>query len=137
MLTRLTHLFVCGLTALALVATPGCGKQDPAKSPAEPKTEAKPEARPEVKPDSGDQAAAIPKEMLPEVEAKLALADKLDGKVDKIVHRCANCALGMDGKPEFSLEAAGYTLHFCTERCRDSFGKDLANAILKLEIPEK
>jgi len=71
-----------------------------------------------------------------EVESKLAEADELDGTSDKIVHRCASCALGMDGKSEHSLEVTGYTLHFCSGHCKEGFAENVTKSILDLEIPE-
>ncbi|UCE60229.1 MAG: hypothetical protein JSU63_00480 [Phycisphaerales bacterium] len=68
--------------------------------------------------------------------AKLAKADRLDGKVDKIVTRCASCAFNMDGKPEHTLKAEDYTLHFCTETCAQQFAKNLTKSVLAMNIPE-
>jgi len=66
---------------------------------------------------------------------KLAEADKLDGKEDKVVVRCYSCALGMDGKPVYKAKASGYTLHFCTGMCCKQFEKDAEKMIGETEMP--
>lgn len=70
------------------------------------------------------------------VEARLAKADALDGKTDKVVTKCAGCALGMDGKAEHSIAAHGYTLHLCSAHCKEDFSKDVDKSILAMELPE-
>jgi len=65
----------------------------------------------------------------------LAKADALDGQTDKVVSKCASCSLNMDGKPEHSLKAMDYTMHFCTKGCAQKFGKDLTTSILAMNIP--
>ncbi len=121
MKTRLVHGVIgCLAVALVLTTTPGCRKEKPVQ-----KESAKEEA--EVEKDTDKTAA---------VEAKLAEADALDGKTDKVVSKCAGCALGMDGKSEHALEVSGYTLHFCSEDCKTGFEKDTTKAILALKIPK-
>lgn len=71
-----------------------------------------------------------------DVIAKLAKADAVDGKTDKVVHRCAGCALGMDGTPDHSLQVQDYTMHFCKPACLDAFKPDPAKQILALKIKE-
>ena len=71
------------------------------------------------------------------MEAKLAQADLLDGKADKIVTRCASCALKMDGSSEYTLKVLNYTLYFCTERCAKTFAEDTTKAVLALQVPEE
>ncbi len=123
MKTRLAHEVIgCLSVALILAAMPGCRKEKPAQ---------KESAKEEVKVDKDigtDRTAAV--------EAKLAEADTFDGKTDKVVSKCASCALGKDGKSEHALEISGYTLHFCSEDCRTGFEKDTTKAILALKIPE-
>ena len=70
------------------------------------------------------------------VLAQLAKADAKDGKVDMVVHKCAGCMLGMDGKAEFPLKVGGYTMHFCKQGCLDGFKGDPSPAILALKIPD-
>ncbi len=110
MKTRLGHGVIgCLAVVLLLAATPGCRKETPAEK------------------DVDTKAA---------VEAKLAEADEFDGKTDKVVSKCASCALGMDGKSEHALEVSGYKLHFCSENCKTGFEKGTTKAILALKIPE-
>lgn len=48
----------------------------------------------------------------------LQKADAYDGATDKVVHRCPNCTLVMDGDPEFSSTIDGYTVHSCSDACK-------------------
>ena len=57
-----------------------------------------------------------------------------DGKVDKLVHRCAGCALGMDGEEKWPLQVQDYNMHFCKQACLDRDDKDPAKAIAALKI---
>lgn len=70
------------------------------------------------------------------VEAKLALADKVDGTVDKVVHKCASCSLGMDGSEANSLEVHGYTMHFCSAGCKAKYAAEPDKTIMALKIDE-
>ncbi len=79
-----------------------------------------------------ERGASVRDEML----AKLATADRLDGKADKIVVRCASCALSMDGIADHALKAHGYTLYFCQAGCAQRFGEDIEASVLAMEIPE-
>ena len=106
--------------AVMLAATQGCRKEKPAQ-----KESVKKEVEAEKDVDTK-----------PAVEAKLAEADEFDGKTDKVVSKCASCALGKDGKSEHALEVSGYTLHFCSADCKTGFEKDTTKAILALKIPE-
>lgn len=72
----------------------------------------------------------------PAVAAVLAKADALDGKIDKIVTRCAGCALGMDGKADYELEVGEYKMHFCKSGCKDRFAQNPDKEILALKIPD-
>jgi YHS domain-containing protein len=146
--------------AVILTAMAGCRKEEAAKKetvkadtakeagaeakPAVP--EAKP-AEPEAKPAGLDSALGEAKAKLGEarvdtadleadVLAKLAAADALDGKTDKIVTRCPSCALKMDGSSEHTLVAHGYTLYFCTDACKERFEADTTKALADLKIPE-
>jgi hypothetical protein len=74
-------------------------------------------------------------ENLPAVRTTLALADRLDGVEDGVVHRCAGCALGMDGSADHAVVAAGHTLHFCSDGCRKRFVARAEPALLALEVP--
>lgn len=66
--------------------------------------------QPKVEAPKGDAPKAA---ITAEITAKLEKADAADGKVDKVVSKCAGCALGMDGKAEHSAKLGDYTLHFC------------------------
>lgn len=77
-------------------------------------------------------AAAAPNAA--EITAKLAAADAKDGKVDKVVHKCAGCSLGMDGEEKWSLPVEGYTMHFCKQACFDRFKNDTAKEIGALKV---
>ena len=68
--------------------------------------------------------------------AKLAKANLLDGKADKIVVGCASCALKMEGSSEHALKVLDYTVYFCTERCAQSFAKDKVKSVLARELRE-
>jgi hypothetical protein len=70
-----------------------------------------------------------------DIEARLAKADALDGKVDKVVAKCGNCALGMEGKSMYSLKTHGFEMQFCAEGCQREFQKDPDKAILAMKIP--
>lgn len=112
---RIPTLLVC------LVAFAACTKTKPAQ----------PEA---PVPDQPEAAATIP--ATPEMVAQLAKADAKDGAVDKVVHRCAGCNLGMDGKALFPLQVGDYTMHFCKAGCLAVFKKDPQKEILALKIPD-
>ncbi len=121
MKTRLAHGVIgCLAVAVMLAATPGCRKEKPAQ---------KESAKKEVEAEKAVDTKAA-------VEAKLAEADEFDGETDKVVSKCASCALGKDGKSEHALEVSGHTLHFCSEDCKTGFEKDTTKAILALKIPE-
>ncbi len=111
----------CLLTVFLVTLSGGCSKDVSSNKPA-------PDAAKTVKAE---------KESPSEVMAKLAKADQLDGKVDKIVAKCASCALSMDGNAKHTLTAHGYTLYFCKADCAERFGKDIDASIRSLKIPEK
>ena len=130
MLMRFARWRACCLAVtVILTVLAGCSKKEAAKSD----TQAKPEVKAEP---AKANAAENDTEIQANVEAKLAEADELDGTIDKIVQRCASCALGMDGKSEHALEVSGYTLYFCSGPCKEGFAKDPTKSILDLEIPE-
>ena len=134
-----------GLTLVAAAAFSvavmlgGCADKE-TTTPEKPKTEAvKTEtAKPET------AKAETPKSALPGVGALkaeglkvlLAKADKFDGTEDKIVSKCSSCGLGMDGIAEHAVSAHGYTLHFCSDKCKTGFSKDLDKSILALKVPK-
>ncbi len=115
MLTRLSNWRTCWLVgSMVLIAVTGCRKEEPEK----------------------EQPASDAKVRVKIVEAKLAKADQVDGTTDKIVSKCPACELAMDGKSEHALQVSGYTLHFCSEKCKTEFEKDTTKSILDLKIPE-
>ncbi|MFO1076270.1 MAG: hypothetical protein U1E73_00925 [Planctomycetota bacterium] len=69
----------------------------------------------------------------PEIVAKLEKADAADGKVDKIVEKCAGCSLGMNGNPAHAVKVGGYTLHFC-DHCADGKAKDPTKVLTALVV---
>ena len=62
-------------------------------------------------------------------------ADVLDGAEDKVVSKCAGCALGMNGSEDHQLNVGEYKMNFCSKYCRDEFDKDTETKILAMEIP--
>lgn len=120
MSTRMMLAFVW-LAAGVLVVS-GCGGQE-SPSP----VASQPEAS---VPDAPPEFAATP-----EMAAILAKADALDGQSDKIVLRCASCALGMDGSKEHSVRVGDYTMYFCADDCNKAFSEDIAKSVLGLKVP--
>ena len=68
--------------------------------------------------------------------AKLALADAVDGTTDKVVHKCAGCSLGMDGKKDMALTVGDYEMHFCQDACLAKFKGSTEKAVTELTIPK-
>lgn len=141
----LTQLFrgrvLCLVLVGVLVVLGGCKREaatTPATEAAPAETVAPAEAAapavtaPDEKP--GDIASGL--DPMAEVKAKLAKADLLDGKGDKIITRCASCALKMDGKPEHSLEVLGYTMYFCSDKCLKGFSANTMKSVADLVVPE-
>lgn len=117
------------LAGCSLFLFAACGDKAPTPAPT-------PTQAPAPAPSPATPDATAPAPITPEVLAKLEKADAKDGTVDKVVHRCAGCALGMDGKAELSLKVQDYTMHFCKPKCVDKFAPDPATAILALKIKE-
>ena len=132
MLTRFAFL---SAVILALMTVTGCRKEEPAKPAPAPSEVAKPEAaKPEAaKPEAPKLPAAVGEKL--DVIAKLAKADAFDGTTDKIISKCPTCKLQMDGSSEHAAEVSGYTVYFCSEKCKAEFTKDTMNSINDLEIP--
>jgi YHS domain-containing protein len=72
-----------------------------------------------------------------EVVAILARADALDGAEDKVVTRCGACNLAMDGNDANTITIEGYTMYFCTPKCKEKFEEGAVKAILAMEFPEE
>jgi hypothetical protein len=79
-------------------------------------------------------APAAPIAATAEMTAVLAKADAKDGAVDKCVHRCAGCKLGMDGLAAMPLQVGDYTMHFCKPACLDRYAKDAKGELAKLKV---
>jgi len=60
--------------------------------------------------------SATPAATVPDA-AVLQKADLADGVEDKVVSKCASCALGMDGDPAHAVQVGDYSMHFCSESC--------------------
>jgi YHS domain-containing protein len=148
MLMRLTCWRACGLVvAVVLLSVAGCSKEESAKTETAPKAEAAAEKETEAVAETEttaeglagmakDAVAAGKAELSAQLTAKLAEADKLDGKTDKVIEKCPGCGLKMDGKSEHALEVSGYTMHFCSDTCQKEFAKNLTKSVEDLKIPE-
>ncbi len=66
------------------------------------------------------------------VKAGLKHADLADGTEDKIVHKCAGCALGMDGSASHVIDKDGYKLHMCSATCKTNYQKNLDKSLAEL-----
>jgi len=124
LMRRFNRCTCCLISTVLLLAVTGCPKEEESKS-ATPPDDAK-----STEPTKSEADSTA------EVEARLAKADLLDGTADKIVTRCASCALGMDGTAEHALKVLDYTLHFCTPGCAQRFGENLTESVLAMKIPE-
>ena len=134
MLMRFTYWRACGLVvAIVLLTVAGRGKEEPAKPETVAETETAAEGLTGL---AKDTVAGGKAELTAQLTAKLAEADKLDGKTDKVIEKCPGCGLKMDGKSEHALEVSGYTMHFCAGTCQEEFAKNVTKSIEDLEIPE-
>lgn len=98
--------------------------------------ESKPATAPAQAAPAAPAAAPSLSPITEETLAKLAKADAKDGKVDKVVHRCAGCSLGMDGEEKWPLQVQDYSMHFCKQACLDRYAKDPAKAIAAMKIKD-
>lgn len=71
----------------------------------------------------------------PEMEAKLKLADQLDGSEDHVIGKCYVCSLGMDGKSELTVEVDGYTANLCSDACRKHFADNWQTVVANTDVP--
>ncbi len=95
------------------------------------------EAGPSVGADKTDETIAQTNPVSKvELRFVLAKADQVDGTEDHVVSKCPGCALAMDGKEDHALEVEDYELHFCSDRCRDGFTENTAEAVMALTVPE-
>ena len=73
-------------------------------------------------------------EASPELEAKLAFADLADGTEDRVVAQCPGCGLAMEGTDDHVTQVADYSIHFCSDRCKDSFSEDPEGMLMALAV---
>ena len=73
-------------------------------------------------------------EASPELEAKLAVADLADGTEDQVVAQCPGCGLAMEGTDDHVTQVADYSIHFCSDRCKDSFSEDPEGMLMALAV---
>lgn len=71
------------------------------------------------------------------IMATLNAADAFDGTVDKVVTKCASCALMMDGKPENKADVAGFEMHFCSTACQESYQTNAKGRLETLKVPSE
>ncbi len=116
------HFLVICLAALAMF---GCNQAGEQTADATQET-----AKPAPKPEPPAQKTTVS----PELAAQLAKAELADGTEDKVVGKCASCALHMDGKPEHSVAMADYELHMCSDACAKNYSEDGESKLLALEI---
>lgn len=105
----------------------GCGGEPPAQDES---------GRP-GEPVAPDVPAAATVEFGEDVLARLAQADGLDGREDRIVEQCFTCKLSMAGKADYASTIGEYEAHFCSDHCKESFEEDPHQKILSTPIPEK
>jgi hypothetical protein len=120
MISRAVKCWGCWVVAGALLVSAGCKKEEPA----EPASAIG--ALAEKAAEAGETTVA----------AVLVRADKVDGTQDKVISKCPACALSMDGSPDHTLKAEGYTLHFCSADCKDAFASDMTKSILEMKFPK-
>ena len=113
------------LSLLAVVLIAGCSNSEEPAAAAEPAAPAAAaEAQiPEVSPETAAAAAPI----------RMA-ADMLDGTEDKVIGKCASCALTMQGSEEFASNVEGYELHFCSKDCKDHFEANQTETLMALNV---
>ena len=72
-------------------------------------------------------------EVADHLNARLAVADVLEGAEDKVISNCNSCQLVMKGKGELAAQVNDFATHFCSKGCRTRFQEDAANMIVKIE----
>lgn len=108
------------LALVTLLAACGGGTPPAPEAPPVPEAPAAVEATP---------AAAAPAATVD--AACLDKADQADGAADKVIHKCANCGLGMDGSDAQASTYEGYAVHSCSEGCKTAFDADPAGVLAK------
>lgn len=127
--TKKISLFAC-LTIVS-VALVGCEKKE-GGGESSTNTVAKSQSKPIVVSSEGIAMDAKLK-----MAGLLAAADAVDGTVDRVVSKCAGCALGMNGKSDDTIKYEGYTMNFCAAGCRDHFNEDFKKSVLAMTVPGK
>ena len=84
-------------------------------------------------PAGGSKKVSYQIEVADHLNARLAVADVLDGAEDKVISNCYSCQLGMKGKGELAAQVNDFAAHFCSEGCRTRFQEDAANMIVKIQ----
>lgn len=84
-----------------------------------------------------EPAEAASFELTPELEAKLASADRVDGEEDHVVAQCPGCGLAMEGEADHAIDVGDYALHFCSDTCQDNFSEDVKGSLVALVVPEE
>lgn len=72
-----------------------------------------------------------------DLEIILAKADAVDGATDKVISKCAGCALGMPGSAAHAVKVGEYEMHFCSDDCKSGFSEEPEKAVMALQIPEE
>lgn len=109
---------------VALLIVLACGSSEPDPAAAALKNTPKAEAAAE--------ATTLTVAASPIATEALAVADAADGVEDKVAHKCAGCALNMDGSAEHAVTVDGTTLHLCSSMCKEYFSKDLTGNLESL-----
>lgn len=113
------HLLALVAGLLLMTAQGACRKDEAETATSETKTT--------PKAPSGESAdAAAPS---PEMVAILTKADAADGASDHVVSKCGMCALRMPGLEEHTSQVGDFTLHFCSEHCKESFDENPTKAV--------
>ena len=69
----------------------------------------------------------------PAAVAALAKADEADGASDKVVSKCLMCALAMDGSADIASKVGDYTLHLCSDKCKEAVDADPEKALASMK----
>ncbi len=77
---------------------------------------------------------AVVIEASPELEAKLAGADRADGTEDQVITQCPGCGLAMEGSDDYVSQVADYSIHFCSDRCKNAFAEDPEGMLTALAV---
>jgi hypothetical protein len=85
-----------------------------------------------VTPPVAEKAAVSTVASTVKVAEALKVADAADGTEDKIAHKCAGCALAMDGDAAHTINVDGYALHMCSASCKSHFEKDVGGNLSTL-----